>query len=298
MGGWSGGVYSRFRNWVTDKANSINPQAALFDQEDDGFAAGLNNCVTKDGLNKPSSAMDWNGQNLTGVLNFANTGTVSLTGGKFAVNGSGNVTVASPGSGVALTVNGVAASTTANFINTTSGSGVSTIAGFSNGTDADFNIFISQVGAASKFALIGPGTSIPLQLQTGGTFRAQLGITNVDVLKFNDEAGTLQVAGYRGTPLNTQGGNYTLVHGDVGKTINASATINITVPSGIFAAGDAMSISVGNGATVTVVQGAGLGLQFANGGASSGNRTLTGAGMASILFLNSSAALITGSGLT
>jgi len=93
MGGWSGGVYTRFRNWVSDKANSINPQAALFDQEDDGFAGGLNNCVTKDGLNKPSAAMDWNGQNLTGVLNFANTGTVQLSGGKVTVNSTGNIVI-------------------------------------------------------------------------------------------------------------------------------------------------------------------------------------------------------------
>lgn len=67
MAGWSGGTFSRARNWVTDKNGAINPQAALFDQEDDNFAAGLNNCVTKDGLNKPSAAMDWNTQNLTNV---------------------------------------------------------------------------------------------------------------------------------------------------------------------------------------------------------------------------------------
>lgn len=60
MAGWSGGVFTRARNWAQDKLNSINPQAALFDQEDDNFATGLNNCVTKDGLNKPTAAMDWN----------------------------------------------------------------------------------------------------------------------------------------------------------------------------------------------------------------------------------------------
>lgn len=65
---WSGaGVFTRVRNWATDKLNSINPQAALFDQEDDNFASGLNNCVTKDGLNKPTATMDWNGQILTAL---------------------------------------------------------------------------------------------------------------------------------------------------------------------------------------------------------------------------------------
>lgn len=67
MAGWSGGIFTRARNWAQDKLNSINPQASLFDQEDDNFATGLNNCVTKDGLNKPSTTMDWNSQRLTAL---------------------------------------------------------------------------------------------------------------------------------------------------------------------------------------------------------------------------------------
>lgn len=67
MAGWAGGVFTRARNWVADKSGAINPQAALFDQEDDNFATGLNNCVTKDGLNKPTATMDWNAQRLTAL---------------------------------------------------------------------------------------------------------------------------------------------------------------------------------------------------------------------------------------
>lgn len=69
MAGWAAGVFTRARNWVTDKNGAVNPQAALFDQEDDNFASGLNNCVTKDGLNKPSATMDWNAQILKNVGN-------------------------------------------------------------------------------------------------------------------------------------------------------------------------------------------------------------------------------------
>jgi hypothetical protein len=64
---WAAGVFTRVRNWVTDKGGTINPQAAIFDQEDDNFAAGLNNCITKDGLNKPSATMDFNSQRLTAL---------------------------------------------------------------------------------------------------------------------------------------------------------------------------------------------------------------------------------------
>ena len=71
---WAGGVFSRVRNWAQDKLNLVSPQAALFDQEDDNFATGLNNCVTKDGTNKPSANMDWNGFKLTNMANgTANT---------------------------------------------------------------------------------------------------------------------------------------------------------------------------------------------------------------------------------
>src|SRR5882724_3384809 len=74
MAGWAAGVFTRARNWVTDKNGAINPQATLFDQEDDNFASGLNNCVTKDGTNKPSAAMDWNAQNLTNIASLGYTG--------------------------------------------------------------------------------------------------------------------------------------------------------------------------------------------------------------------------------
>jgi hypothetical protein len=113
-----------------------------------------------------------------------------------------------------------------------------------------------------------------------------------------DDGGTLQVAGFRGAPLNTQGGNYTLVLSDRGKTVNASANITVTVPNSVFSAGDIVAISVGSGATVTIAAGSGAALQWAGSGAGSGTRTLTGAGLASILFLTSGVGLISGAGLT
>lgn len=43
------GVFVRLYNWVTDKANGVNITASKMDAEMDGFAAGLSNCVTRDG---------------------------------------------------------------------------------------------------------------------------------------------------------------------------------------------------------------------------------------------------------
>ena len=43
------GVFQRLRNWVADAAAGIKIRADYHDAEDDGFAAGLSNCITKDG---------------------------------------------------------------------------------------------------------------------------------------------------------------------------------------------------------------------------------------------------------
>lgn len=53
---WSGGVYTRaYPSWTNDATNNLPISAAKFDAEDNDFAAGLNNCMTVDGLNKPNA---------------------------------------------------------------------------------------------------------------------------------------------------------------------------------------------------------------------------------------------------
>jgi hypothetical protein len=46
------GTFTRVYNWVTDKVNGVNITASRVDTEDDGFATGLTNCVTRDGQGK------------------------------------------------------------------------------------------------------------------------------------------------------------------------------------------------------------------------------------------------------
>ena len=49
-GGFNGsGQYNRYYNWANDKSNGINITASRFDTEDNGFATGLSNTITKDG---------------------------------------------------------------------------------------------------------------------------------------------------------------------------------------------------------------------------------------------------------
>lgn len=63
------GTYVRLHNWTQDAANGIDISAGEQDGEDNGFAAGLSNTVTRDGQGKPGSDF------LPNVDNTLNLGT-------------------------------------------------------------------------------------------------------------------------------------------------------------------------------------------------------------------------------
>jgi hypothetical protein len=59
---WSSGVYTLYYGagkWANDAASNLAINATSFDTSYNDFATALNNCLTKDGLNKPASAMTW-----------------------------------------------------------------------------------------------------------------------------------------------------------------------------------------------------------------------------------------------
>lgn len=51
------GTFSRLYSWGTDKLNAIPINSSRMDAEDDGFATGLSNCVTKDGQTTTTAAI-------------------------------------------------------------------------------------------------------------------------------------------------------------------------------------------------------------------------------------------------
>lgn len=56
---WNGaGLFQRLYNWVTDRDNSINILASKMDDEMDGFATGITNCIAKDGQNSPTANLN------------------------------------------------------------------------------------------------------------------------------------------------------------------------------------------------------------------------------------------------
>jgi hypothetical protein len=202
---------------------------------------------------------------------------------------TGNNTL-NPSSGVALTINGAPSADAMDVNNAASqftkvignagtgvSNGLSVIAG-TNTSDTAFQV-TNRAGTIQYLGVNGAGTT-----------------TIVD----SSGAGPYQV-GYLGTPVVQIGANYTLVLSTRGKTIFfVGAPLTVTVPSGVFSAGDVVTIlSPYNAATNTIAQGTGLTLYWANGTSSStGNRTLNNAALATIVFVSGSVAYISGSGLS
>jgi hypothetical protein len=94
MAGFDGsGNWTRQYSWAIDAANAVPISASRMDTEWTFIASGFNNCLTRDGQGKPTAAISWNGQNLTGVAVFGATGNATI-GGTLGVTGTATFTVA------------------------------------------------------------------------------------------------------------------------------------------------------------------------------------------------------------
>jgi hypothetical protein len=101
-----------------------------------------------------------------------------------------------------------------------------------------------------------------------------------------------------GSTINSQTGAYVLLATDAGKSISIT-TGGVTVPNAVLSAGNIVTIYNNSGSSQTITQGASLTLQWAGQTASTtGNRTLGLYGIATIIFISSSVAVISGAGLT
>jgi hypothetical protein len=61
------GTFNRLYSWVVDAANNINISSSRTDAEMNGFAAGLTNCITRDGQSPPSADIPWGGKRLMNI---------------------------------------------------------------------------------------------------------------------------------------------------------------------------------------------------------------------------------------
>jgi hypothetical protein len=100
----------------------------------------------------------------------------------------------------------------------------------------------------------------------------------------------------RSVPQNSQTSAYVLVATDAGKYISIT-TGGVTVPSGIFSAGETVTIYNNSSSNQTVTQGTSV-TMYQVGTASTGNRTLAQRGLATVICVASNTFVITGGGLT
>lgn len=63
------GTFLRLFSWQTDRANGIKIRSDRMDDEFEGIAAGLSNCITRDGQSNISSDIPWNNKKITNLAN-------------------------------------------------------------------------------------------------------------------------------------------------------------------------------------------------------------------------------------
>jgi len=122
-----------------------------------------------------------------------------------------------------------------------------------------------------------------LPISQGGT-----GATTAEQARVN-----LGILSIQPNPKST---SYTLQLTDAGKYINIS-TGGVTVPSAVFASGDVISVYNNSSANQTITQGSGVTMYLA-GTATTGNRTLSQRGVATILCVGSNTFAVIGGGLS
>ena len=103
------------------------------------------------------------------------------------------------------------------------------------------------------------------------------------------------VGNVRNIPVLNKTTTYTLVATDTGQVVSIT-TGGVTVPPSIFSAGQAISVYNNSAVAQTITQGVGVTMTLASSGLT-GNRTLGGYGLCTILCLASNTFVITGAGI-
>jgi len=145
------------------------------------------------------------------------------------------------------------------------------------GNTAGFTTVTGQTvtGTAGQFDTV-TGNTAGFTTVTGTTVTGATGsFTTVTGQTVNDSKGDV-----RDIPQNSQTTSYVLVAGDAGKHVFTTA--GVTVPSGVFTVGEAVSIYNNTTGDLTITQGSNVTLRQA-GASGTGNRTLAQRGLATVL---------------
>ena len=164
---------------------------------------------------------------------------------------------------------------------------------FTTAPAAGLSFFALMQGDAVDTNTPGDGTVTTSKIGDDQVTGAKLAdnITISTTSTISDAAGNL-----RDVPQNAQTGAYVLVAGDAGKHISIT-TGGVTVNASVFSVGDAVSIYNNSGSDQTVTQGTSVTLRLAGDG-TTGNKTLAGYGLCTVLCVASNEFVIAGTGLS
>ena len=164
---------------------------------------------------------------------------------------------------------------------------------FTTAPAAGLSFFALMQGDAVDTNTPGDGTVTTSKIGDDQVTGAKLAdnITISTTSTISDAAGNL-----RDIPQNAKTGAYVLLASDAGKHISIT-TGGVTVNASVFSVGDAVSIYNNSGSNQTVTQGTSVTLRLAGDGAT-GNKTLAGYGLCTVLCVASNQFVIAGSGIS
>lgn len=192
--------------------------------------------------------------------------------------------------------------------------GASVVGVVSNGTstDAAISVFNASNPTNSSSGVLysnateirlasdksGSGTYLPMTFYTGGSERMRISTTG-DVTLTTQAADTsnttVATTGFvdrmRNVPVVATGGGGPADISIRGKCY--STTGSVTIPASVFSAGDTFSIYNNSASSVAITQGSGMTLRTA-GEATTGTRNLLLRGLATVLFISATEAVVTG----
>ena len=176
-----------------------------------------------------------------------------------------------------------------------------------NVTTSSSNVAIGSSTAntlttGSNNIIIGSGVDVPSASTSNQIIIGDSNITNFSIPGLNITADSSGISDAKGNlrsipQQNEQGSTHTLVAADAGKHILANNTITVPQTSGIFSAGDAITIVNTGTSNISIAKGSGVTMYNAADGTDAG-RTLSAKGMATILCTGSNTYYISGAGLS
>ncbi len=155
---------------------------------------------------------------------------------------------------------------------------------------------LNLIGQSGTPTIESLGSSLDLKADTVGistdvTIGRHVNVVGVvTAATINDSGGNI-----RAITSNSKSGAYTLTTDDVGELINTSS--GVTVPSGILNAGDAITIFNSSTSDITITQGSSVTMYLA-GSSTTGDRTLSQKGVATVLCVGTDTFTILGGGLS